>query len=87
MLGTVAYFASKGIAADRVVAKGYGETAPSAPIDGLKGGKLKAARAKNRRVEFKLLSDLTAAPAAEQAPPPAANFEDDPEYLPSPAYS
>lgn len=53
-----AYFESKGVAADRVVAKGYGETAPSAPIDGLKGGKLKAARAKNRRVEFKLLSDL-----------------------------
>ncbi|MBL8627958.1 MAG: OmpA family protein [Myxococcales bacterium] len=53
-----AYFEGKGIAADRVTAKGYGETAPSAPIDGLKGGKLKAAQAKNRRVEFKLLSDL-----------------------------
>ncbi len=53
-----AYFESKGVAADRVVAKGYGETAPSAPIDGLKGGKLKAAQGKNRRVEFKLLSDL-----------------------------
>ena len=53
-----AYFEGKGIAADRVSAKGYGETAPSAPIDGLKGGKLKAAQAKNRRVEFKLLSDL-----------------------------
>ena len=53
-----AYFEGKGIAADRVIAKGYGETAPSAPIDGLKGGKLKAAQAKNRRVEFKLLSDL-----------------------------
>jgi outer membrane protein OmpA-like peptidoglycan-associated protein/outer membrane protein W len=54
-----AYFESKGVAADRVIAKGYGETAPTAPIDGLKGGKLKAAQAKNRRVEFKLLSDLT----------------------------
>ncbi len=53
-----AYFEGKGVAADRVSAKGYGETAPSAPIDGLKGGKLKAAQAKNRRVEFKLLSDL-----------------------------
>jgi outer membrane protein OmpA-like peptidoglycan-associated protein/outer membrane protein W len=53
-----AYFEAKGVPADRVVAKGYGETAPSAPIDGLKGGKLKAAQAKNRRVEFKLLSDL-----------------------------
>jgi len=53
-----AYFEAKGVPADRVTAKGYGETAPSAPIDGLKGGKLKAAQAKNRRVEFKLLSDL-----------------------------
>ncbi len=53
-----AYFAGKGIAADRLIAKGYGETAPAAPIDGLKGGKLKAAQAKNRRVEFKLISDL-----------------------------
>ncbi|MBK9037294.1 MAG: OmpA family protein [Myxococcales bacterium] len=53
-----AYFESKGVAGDRVIAKGYGETMPSSPIDGLKGGKLKAAQAKNRRVEFKLLSDL-----------------------------
>jgi OOP family OmpA-OmpF porin len=53
-----AYFEGKGIAADRLISKGYGETAPSAPIDGLKGGKLKAAQAKNRRVEFKLVSDL-----------------------------
>ncbi|MEZ4399802.1 MAG: OmpA family protein [Kofleriaceae bacterium] len=53
-----AYFEGKGIATDRLVAKGFGETMPSAPIDGLKGGKLKAAQAKNRRVEFKLVSDL-----------------------------
>ena len=38
---------------------------------GLKGGKLNAARAKNRRVEFKLVSSLTgAAPAAAPAPAP-----------------
>jgi OOP family OmpA-OmpF porin len=54
-----AYFEGKGVAADRVVAKGYGETAPMVDPTGLKGGKLKAAQAKNRRVEFKLLSDLT----------------------------
>jgi outer membrane protein OmpA-like peptidoglycan-associated protein len=54
-----AYFEGKGIAGDRVVAKGYGETAPTVDPAGLKGGKLKAAQAKNRRVEFKLLSDLT----------------------------
>jgi outer membrane protein OmpA-like peptidoglycan-associated protein len=54
-----AYFEGKGVAGDRVVAKGYGETAPQVDPTGLKGGKLKAAQAKNRRVEFKLLSDLT----------------------------
>ena len=32
----------------------YGETLPTVKIDGLKRSKLKAARAKNRRVEFKL---------------------------------
>jgi len=60
-----AYFETKNIAGDRVIAKGYGETAPVQPIDGLKGAKLKAAQAKNRRVEFKLVSDLTDAPAAQ----------------------
>ena len=64
-----AYFESKGVASDRVVAKGYGETAPMAPVDGLKGAKLKAAQAKNRRVEFKLLSDLTSGEAAAPAAP------------------
>jgi outer membrane protein OmpA-like peptidoglycan-associated protein len=58
-----AYFEGKGIAGDRVVAKGYGETQPSVDPAGLKGGKLKAAQAKNRRVEFKLISDLTATEA------------------------
>jgi len=53
-----AYFEGKGIAGDRLTAKGYGETAPSVSPEGLKGGKLKAAQAKNRRVEFKLISDL-----------------------------
>ena len=54
-----AYFVAKGISADRVVAKGYGETVPVEDPKGLTGGKLNAARAKNRRVEFKLLSSLT----------------------------
>ena len=53
-----AYFEGKGVAGDRVISKGYGETAPSVDPAGLKGGKLKAAQAKNRRVEFKLVSDL-----------------------------
>jgi OOP family OmpA-OmpF porin len=54
-----AYFVGKGIAEDRITSKGYGETVPASDITGLKGAKLKAARAANRRVEFKLVSDLT----------------------------
>ncbi len=53
-----AYLETKGIAGDRVTGKGYGETAPTVDPTGLKGGKLKAAQAKNRRVEFKLVSEL-----------------------------
>jgi OOP family OmpA-OmpF porin len=53
-----AYFVSKGIEDGRLVAKGYGPDKP------LVNAKTKAARAKNRRVEFQLISDLdTAAPA------------------------
>lgn len=60
-----AYFEGKGIQADRLISKGYGETAPTVDPAGLKGGKLKAAQAKNRRVEFKLVSELTETPAAQ----------------------
>ncbi len=59
-----AYFVSKGIAEDRIVAKGYGETAPIEDPKGLTGGKLNTARAKNRRVEFKLI-EQTGMPAAK----------------------
>ena len=54
-----AYFVSKGIEEARLTAKGYGDTQPVEDPTGLKGGKLNAARAKNRRVEFKLVSALT----------------------------
>jgi OOP family OmpA-OmpF porin len=54
-----AYLVSKGIDEARITAKGYGDTTPVEAPTGLKGGKLTAARAKNRRVEFKLLSALT----------------------------
>ena len=37
----------------------YGDTVPLENSQGLTGGKLNAARAKNRRVEFKLVSALT----------------------------
>jgi outer membrane protein OmpA-like peptidoglycan-associated protein/outer membrane protein W len=47
-----AYMVGKGIAEGRISSKGYGD---SVPVDAKKTA---AARAKNRRVEFKLLSDL-----------------------------
>ncbi|HET7501227.1 MAG TPA: OmpA family protein [Kofleriaceae bacterium] len=54
-----AYFVSKGIDESRLTAKGYGDTVPLENPKDLTGGKLDAARAKNRRVEFKLISALT----------------------------
>jgi OOP family OmpA-OmpF porin len=54
-----AYFVAKGITEARLTAKGFGETVPVEDTKDLKAGKLDAARAKNRRVEFKLVSALT----------------------------
>jgi OOP family OmpA-OmpF porin len=54
-----AYFVSKGIDEARLTAKGYGDTVPVENPKDLTAGKLNAARAKNRRVEFKLVSALT----------------------------
>jgi OmpA-OmpF porin, OOP family len=53
-----AYFVDKGIEENRLIARGYGKTQP------LVAKTTKAARAKNRRVEFKLVSSLDA-PATE----------------------
>jgi OOP family OmpA-OmpF porin len=70
-----AYFVSKGIDESRLTAVGYGDALPVESPTGLKGAKLNGARAKNRRVEFKLISALTApaetTPAAAPAPAPA----------------
>ena len=67
-----AYFIKKGIAEDRLTAKGYGDSTPVVPVDGLKGAKLSTARSKNRRVEFQLVGTTGAAPApAPAAPAPA----------------
>ncbi|MDB4961055.1 MAG: OmpA/MotB domain protein [Myxococcales bacterium] len=77
-----AYFVSKGIDESRVLAKGYGDTSPVEAPTGLKGGKLTAARAKNRRVEFKLISSIdTAAEATAPAPTPTP---DTPSPAPAP---
>jgi OOP family OmpA-OmpF porin len=54
-----AYLVSKGIDESRLTSKGYGDTIPVESPKDLKGDKLNAARAKNRRVEFKLVSALT----------------------------
>ncbi len=50
-----AYFVKKGVAEDRLIAKGYGPDKPITDPAGLKGGKLTKARAQNRRVEFQLI--------------------------------
>jgi OOP family OmpA-OmpF porin len=50
------YFVKKGVDPSRLTSKGYGDTVPVEDPKGLKGAKLNAARAKNRRVEFKLIS-------------------------------
>lgn len=52
----VAYLQEKGIAADRLVAKGYGESVPVAPNE-LDGKDNPEGRAKNRRTEFKILKN------------------------------
>jgi len=57
------YFIKKGVAEDRLIAKGYGATVPIQDPTGLKGAKLNAARTVNRRVEFKLVS-----PGGEEVP-------------------
>ena len=70
-----AYFVSKGIEEGRITAVGFGPDKPAVDPTGLKGGKLTAARAKNRRVEFTLVSNLVPATGAagggDQAPAPA----------------
>jgi outer membrane protein OmpA-like peptidoglycan-associated protein/tetratricopeptide (TPR) repeat protein len=51
-----AYLVSKGINVERVISKGYGETTPIAPneVDGVDNPE---GRARNRRVEFKIIPD------------------------------
>jgi OOP family OmpA-OmpF porin len=51
----MAYLVKKGLDASRLVAKGYAATAPIKDPKGLKRAALKAARAKNARVEFKIV--------------------------------
>ena len=82
------YFLSKGLGDDRITSKGFGETVPTVAIDGpppLKGAALKAARSANRRVEFKLISELTQTEASAPPPtPPLPGAAPDPTPMPAP---
>ncbi|HEY5951463.1 MAG TPA: OmpA family protein [Kofleriaceae bacterium] len=70
-----AYFVKKGVEEGRITATGYGPDKPVVDPTGLKGGKLNAARAKNRRVEFQLVSSMVPAAGAPPAAPPAPPAE------------
>ncbi|MDB4954000.1 MAG: OmpA/MotB domain protein [Myxococcales bacterium] len=62
-----AYLVKKGVDDGRIAAKGYGDTVPVEDPKALKGAPLKAARAKNARVEMKVVVE-EAAPAPAPAP-------------------
>ncbi|MEO6771941.1 MAG: OmpA family protein [Kofleriaceae bacterium] len=78
-----AYFVKKGIDEGRIEAKGFGDTVPVEAPTGLTGGKLNAARAKNRRVEFKLIP--SGAPVATPPATPATTTPVMPAPAPAPA--
>jgi OOP family OmpA-OmpF porin len=65
-----AYLVKKGVDEGRVTAKGYGDTVPVEDPKTLKGAPLKTARAKNARVELKVVVEGAAAPAPAPAPAP-----------------
>ncbi len=62
----MAYLVSRGVAADRLTNKGYGEASPVADNATEEGREL------NRRVELKVMGSAATAPAAEAAPAEAA---------------
>jgi OOP family OmpA-OmpF porin len=66
-----AYLVGKGVEEARLVARGHGDAAPLEDPKGLTGPKLAAARAKNRRVELKIvvLPLVSPQPAAPPSPP------------------
>ena len=64
----VARLVEQGVASERLVAKGYGESAPEVAIEGLKGRNLKKARESNRRVQFKILEQDRKTKVIEVAP-------------------
>ena len=56
--GVVNYLISKGIAKERLIAKGYGFSKPIAPNTNPDGSDNPLGRDKNRRTEFKIIGTL-----------------------------
>lgn len=54
----IRYLLKKGIARERIVAKGYGEEVPIAPNQHENGSDNPEGRAKNRRTEFKVIGEI-----------------------------
>ena len=52
------YLVEQGIDPEKILTKGYGESSPIAPNENPDGSDNEEGRAKNRRVEFKLLNDV-----------------------------
>jgi outer membrane protein OmpA-like peptidoglycan-associated protein len=69
------YLVKKGVDEARLTAKGHGEAEPLVDPKGKKGPKLKAARAKNKRTEFKLV--VSEPPPTEPAASPDAKQKGD----------
>jgi outer membrane protein OmpA-like peptidoglycan-associated protein len=62
------YLVGRGVAADRLESRGYGEAQPAVDIKGLRGGKLNQARTDNRRVQFKIIEQERERKMIEVAP-------------------
>jgi outer membrane protein OmpA-like peptidoglycan-associated protein len=78
----VAFLVAHGVDASRLEAHGFGESRPVRPLDGLDPQQTEAARAVNRRVEFRIVDPATEA-APEVAPVTAPEIA--PEAAPEPA--
>jgi outer membrane protein OmpA-like peptidoglycan-associated protein len=63
------YLSAMGVSASRLTARGFGAQQPLEDPTGLKGTKLNAARAKNRRVEFQII--VEPAPVLPSTPAPS----------------
>lgn len=74
---TVRYLINKGIAPDRLTAKGYGETQPIARNTNPDGTDNPAGRAKNRRTEFKILEVGVLPRTIEEETGQELEFEED----------